>query len=174
MKPLTVPACFHIPDLPQPLDRFKYVYKLIKNLYGLKDAGRTWNQHLHKGLLSRGWKQFKTNECLYVKGNVLLIIYVDNACFISPDKLKIKLEIELFKRDFHLTDEGDLSDYLGTRFDCKKDGTVELTMVRMIKRVLDIISLGGRDYHLKTHNTPAVNVLQTSKHKQSRNQTWHN
>ena len=48
MKPPTVPAGFHIPYLPQPLNRFKYVYKLIKNIYGLMDAVRTWNHHLHK------------------------------------------------------------------------------------------------------------------------------
>ena len=83
MKPPTVPAGFHIPDLPQPLDRFKYVYTLIKNPYGLKDAGRTWSNHLDKGLLSRGWKQSEFYECLYTKENMLLIVYIDDACLIS-------------------------------------------------------------------------------------------
>ena len=173
MKPPTVPAGFHILDLPQPLDRFKYVYKLIKNLYGLKDAGRTWNHHLHKGLLSREWKQSEFDECLYMKENMLLIVYVDDACLISPDESKIKLEIESLKKDYDLTDEGDLNDYLGTRFDRKKDGTVELTMPRMIERILDIVSLGGRDCHVKMHDTPAVNVLQTTEQDEPRNQKWH-
>ena len=56
MKPPRVPAGFAIPDLPNLADRLLKGYKLIKNLYELKDAGRTWNEHLHKGLIQRGWK----------------------------------------------------------------------------------------------------------------------
>ena len=108
-----------------------------------------------------------------MKENMLLIVYVDDACLISPDESKIKLEIESLKKDYDLTDEGDLNDYLGTRFDRKKDGTVELTMPRMIERILDIVSLGGRDCHVKMHDTPAVNVLQTTEQDEPRNQKWH-
>ena len=56
MKPPTVPSDFVIPDLPKCMDRFTHVYKLIKNLYGLKYAGRTWHEFLRKGLLERNWK----------------------------------------------------------------------------------------------------------------------
>ena len=89
MTPPSVPKDFCIPDLPHPLDRIQKVYKLIKNLYGLKDAGKTWNQHLHKGLLSRGWIQSKIDECLYMKDGIILILYMDNACLVSPSRSKI-------------------------------------------------------------------------------------
>jgi hypothetical protein len=54
MKPPRVPRHFLIPDLPALADRFTKVYKLIKNLYGLKDAGKTWFNFLRKGLTKRG------------------------------------------------------------------------------------------------------------------------
>ncbi|CAJ1935468.1 unnamed protein product [Cylindrotheca closterium] len=54
MQPPRVPPKFVIPDMPRPGDRFTSVYKLLQNLYGLKDAGRTWGQFLHKGLIDRG------------------------------------------------------------------------------------------------------------------------
>ena len=41
MKPPTVPHNFTIPDLPFLSDQFTHVYKLLKSLYGLKDAGKT-------------------------------------------------------------------------------------------------------------------------------------
>ena len=90
MKPPTVPSQFPIPELPDPYDRFTKVYKLIKNVYGLKDAGRTWNLHLCQGLLKRGWKQSSIDECLFMKKGILLILYVDDACLISPSKIKIQ------------------------------------------------------------------------------------
>ena len=41
-KPPKSPKEFEIPDLPNFTDRYIYVYKLINNLYGLKDAIKTW------------------------------------------------------------------------------------------------------------------------------------
>ena len=72
---------------------------------------------------------------------MLLILYVDDACFISPHKYKIDAEIKSLQRDYDLTDDGDLKDYLGTRFDRHKDGSVTLTQPRMMERVFDIVGL---------------------------------
>ena len=55
MRPPHVPPDFIIPDLPTYYDKVSKVNKLIKHLYGLKDAGRTWNDHLTSGLIKRGW-----------------------------------------------------------------------------------------------------------------------
>jgi hypothetical protein len=46
-------------------NRKMHVLKLLKNLYGQKQAGRVWNQHLVKGLKSIGFKQSKVGRvCL--------------------------------------------------------------------------------------------------------------
>ena len=45
----------------------KYKMKLLQNLYGLKDAGATWFNHLKKGLLDRGFMQSQVNPCLSTK-----------------------------------------------------------------------------------------------------------
>ena len=46
-----------------------HVLKLLKNLYGQKQAGRIWNLHLHKGLIERGYLQSKIDPCVYSRGN---------------------------------------------------------------------------------------------------------
>jgi len=42
-----------------------YCLKLLMNLYGGKDAGRTWNQHLHKALIKFGFTQSTSDKCIY-------------------------------------------------------------------------------------------------------------
>ena len=173
MKPPTVPSQFPIPELPDPYDRFTKIYKLIKNLYGLKDAGRTWNLHLCQGLLKRGWKQSSIDECLFMKKGILLILYVDDACLISPSKIKIQQEISSLKQDYDLTDDGELQDYIGTRFQRHTNGSVTLSQPRMIERLLAIVGLDSKDSQIKLHDTPANVILQNNTDAKPRKQKWH-
>ena len=172
MIPPKVPNDFYIPDLPKFTDRFLNTYKLLKNLYGLKDAGRTWNHHLKAGLFKRGWVQSPIDECLFTKQGLILILYVDDACIISPCKKKILAEINSLKQDYALTDEGTLHDYLGTRFDRHTDGSVTLTQPRMIERALDIVGLSHSDVHIKLHDTPAITTLTPGVTSRPRLQQW--
>eukprot|EP00957_Ditylum_brightwellii_P021251 1602943-Ditylum_brightwellii.AAC.1 len=38
-----------------------------KNLYGLKDAGRTWKEHLSEGFEKLGFKQCNSDQCVWRK-----------------------------------------------------------------------------------------------------------
>lgn len=173
MRPPKVPADFTIPDLSKYTDRFKKVYKLVKNLYGLKDAGRTWNLHLHQGLVKRSWKQLSSDECLYVKDGMLLIIYVDDACIICPDNAKIDQEIKSLQKDYELTDDGELLDYLGTRFDRNSDGSVLLTQPRMVDRIMKLVGFNENHGNITKHDTPATTVLDNDINGSPREQQWH-
>ena len=62
------------------------VVKLIKNIYGLADASLTWHTHLKKGLLDYGFKQSQVDPCLFFKGNLLFILYVDDGVVLCPNK----------------------------------------------------------------------------------------
>lgn len=127
MQPPTVPHNFIIPDLPQLSGRSTHVYKILKNLYGLKNDGKTWTNFLKKGLIKRGWVQSSIDERLFTKNGMLLILYVGGAYFISVYKHKIDSEIKSLLQEYDLTDDGDLKDYLGTRFDWHIDSSVILT-----------------------------------------------
>ena len=158
MKPPKVPSDFSIPDLPAFSDRFLKVYKLLKNLYGLKDAGKTWFDFLKKGLLSRGCQQSAIDTCLFTKDGIVLIVYVDDAILISPDKSLIDAEIKSLQEGYVLTDDGDLQDYLGTRFTQHADGSVELSQPRMVSRILAMVGLDSDSERVKTHDTPACDT----------------
>ena len=94
MRPANVPSGFSIPDLPTFSDRCLNVYKLLKNLYGLKDAGKTWFDFLKKGLLEQVWKKSEIDSCLFTKERILLVVYVDDAILFFPHKTLIYIEIK--------------------------------------------------------------------------------
>ncbi|MEM7283838.1 MAG: reverse transcriptase domain-containing protein, partial [Pseudomonadota bacterium] len=175
MKPPKVPTDFTIPDMPSFTDRFNKVYKLIKNLYGLKDAGRTWFQFLRKGLLERGWEQSEIDTCVFTKRGIILILYVDDGILISPSEHLIQKEIESLVQGFDLTDDGDLKDYLGTRFVRHDDGSIELTQPRMVSRILNMVGLASTTTDVKTHDTPAssTQLLDQNPDTPPRKQNWH-
>ena len=52
--------------------------KLFKAIYGLRRAGRLWNQTLHAELVKLGFTQSKHDPCLYFKGDTFILVYVDD------------------------------------------------------------------------------------------------
>jgi Reverse transcriptase (RNA-dependent DNA polymerase) len=100
------------------------VLKLVKNLYGQKQAGRVWNQHLHGALLDIGWRQSKIDECLFYKGKVMFVVYVDGGIIVSPSQDKVNEELEVSKKRFNISVEGTLSDYVGVKIEQTEDGKI--------------------------------------------------
>ena len=50
----------------------KYRLKLLQNLYGLKDAGATWFNHLTKELTNMGFQQGLVDPCLFFRDGIVL------------------------------------------------------------------------------------------------------
>ena len=74
MKPPKVTSGFSIPDLSAFFDKFLKVYKLLMNLYGLKDDGKTWFYFSKEGLLERHWEKPEIDSCLFTKKGILLVV----------------------------------------------------------------------------------------------------
>ena len=126
----------------QGVDPNKHLLKLRKNLYGLKDSQVTWHEHIKAGLLSQGFRQSKVDPCLFIKGTVLLVLYIDDAALFSPNSMAINHEIMSLKQSFELTDEGELQDYLGTWLTKHPDGQIELQQKKIINNCLEMLGMG--------------------------------
>src|SRR5277367_395470 len=48
-------------------DGTDHVCKLIKTLYGLKQAGHEWNKELDKKLRKHGYHRLQSDPCVYVR-----------------------------------------------------------------------------------------------------------
>ncbi|CAI7892733.1 unnamed protein product [Closterium sp. NIES-53] len=93
------------------------VCQLLKSLYGIKQAPRLWQQHLHTRLIRIGFKQLPHDQGMYRLSKnadyILLIVYVDDLLYIgSTDDIIIWFEGEL-QKDLTLTVSSTVTQYLG-------------------------------------------------------------
>jgi hypothetical protein len=146
------------------------VVKLIKNVYGLKDASKTWMDHISKGLLEYGFKRSEVDPCLFIKGNILFCLYVDDAICLTPNKADAdRLIKDLQRKGYILTDEGSLSTYLGIQVDRLKGNRISMTQPAFIDRIID--QAGLKD--VRMHDTPADTILTRDSDGQERKNEFH-
>ena len=95
-----------------------WVCKLNKGLYGLKQAGRTWNSELNTTIKTMGFKRLNSDGCVYIQGAletqdlIILAVYVDNILIAASNNLVmtnfkkkfcgVYTSADLGNADFHL------------------------------------------------------------------------
>jgi Reverse transcriptase (RNA-dependent DNA polymerase) len=130
---------------------------VLKNIYGGKDAGQTWNQHLVKGLSELGFEQSKADECVFFQGTTIFMVYMDDGILIDPDNSRIDKAMSDLQSKFKVQDEGNLGDYLGVKVTKHPDGSIEFTQPQLIDSILDDLNLvsHGGEKGAKTLDTPS-------------------
>lgn len=120
-----------------------HCWRLKRSLYGLKQAGRTWNKTLDRKLTGLGFNRLDSETCLYVfrddKGQLcFLVVYVDDLLLAATsrafmDEVKRKLTAQ-----FKMRDLGEASYILGIaiRRDCPARA-IYLSQRQYIDTVLD-------------------------------------
>ena len=144
--------------------RKTHCLKIVKNIYGQKQAGRVWNKYLHKGLVKIGFKQSVNDECVYFRGSTIFFCYVDDSVLMDPVKAEIdKVIKELQDINYQLTDEGNIDDYLGVKIELLKDNKIKMTQPQLIDQILEDMRLTPRTVDNKATNMnprPSALLLQ--------------
>jgi hypothetical protein len=101
-----------LPDGFSAFGGYKYA-KLLKSIYGLKQAARDWHEHQEKFILSQGFKKSTMDLCFYVyqKDDTTCIIYVhidDYLLGCNSDAFYENFLIEFSKYTCYPTDVCDL------------------------------------------------------------------
>jgi Reverse transcriptase (RNA-dependent DNA polymerase) len=148
-----------------------HVLKLIKNLYGQKQAGRVWNKHLHNKLCELGWKQSKADECVYYYRNVVFLVYVDDGILISPEENGITSTLEILQQTFNISVEGTLSDYVGVNVEKVDDDTYHLSQPNIINSILKEVNF-GTDTKAAKMPSYSTTVLGPGTDKESHKADW--
>ena len=70
-------------------DRKSHVLKLLKNLYGQKQAGWVWNEFFTNKLFALGFEQLKVDECVFYWGSVIFIVDVDDGMLLGKSECQL-------------------------------------------------------------------------------------
>ncbi|PNX92373.1 retrovirus-related Pol polyprotein from transposon TNT 1-94, partial [Trifolium pratense] len=93
------------------------VCKLVKSLYGLKQASRQWYAKLTSLLLSHGYKQAHSDHSLFTKHDgthfTLLLVYVDDVILAGNYMAEFTYIKDILHTAFKIKDLGQLKYFLG-------------------------------------------------------------
>ena len=99
------------------------VLKLQKNLYGLNQACHNCFRKLSRALGKLSINPRKVDPCVFIRDDIIVLVYVDHCLVFSQDKDKTKQLIDKLKNKekLDLTDEGDVYKYLGVDIEQNKE-----------------------------------------------------
>ncbi len=126
----------------------EHVLKLEKSIYGQKQAGRVWNLFHMDKLMSIGFTTSLIDDCVFSRGDIIFMVYVNNGIFLDNDNLQLQEVIkEIQDIGLNIEDQGHPADYVGVNIKKLKDGSYELTQQALIDSI--IYDIGLKDGKVK-------------------------
>ena len=116
------------------------------------------------------------DACLFMKKDIICVVYVDDTILCGPNAEDIEREIKSLgvsddehRHSFQLRDEGEVGDFLGIRIAKGKEGEFTLTQTGLINKVLKTAEMEN----CKPVSTPAVpTTLGIDKDGDAFNESW--
>lgn len=139
--------------------------KLVKALYGTKQAGRVWRKCIREFLEQLGFKMSLFDPCLftrgsYMKGNwILIIIWVDDilTAYATGTQRQFSEFWKKLSARFNVKDMGAVEHYIG--IDISRDVDKQV-MVLSQKTALEEVLMHFGMMDVKTRVTPMIDRLQ--------------
>ena len=174
--PIETPLFMEIPKgvslhgLPRHTN--EYVLELKMNLYGQKQAGRVWYKHLTSGLTKLGFTSSAIDECVFYRNGTVFLVYVDDGIIAGPSVEAIDQIILDLQTLFKVSDEGDLTDYLGVNIETLENGTIKLSQPHLIDQIIEDVNFQS-DTKLKSTPAASTKILDKDEDGELHNATWH-
>jgi hypothetical protein len=152
-----------------------HMMKVLRNVHGSKQAGRTFNKYLVTKLASIGFSQSRiVDPCVFYKGGMMYVLYTDDSILAGPDLREIEECIEEMKKaNLDITVEGDLSDFLGVNIDRLPDGSYHLSQPKLIDSILEDLHLCGDNVVTKSTTMSSGKLLSRHPESASHDNSFH-
>ena len=169
--PAEVPLYMRFPkgyEFKDGISEDTQVLKLTKNIYGQKQAGRVWNKYLDERLGEISFKPSKMDPCLYFRGCIALLVYIDDCIIFGPDVAeldKVVKEMRTSSKKFRVEDLRNVKDFLGIQVTRGKDKTITLNQPQLIDSILKDMKFQS---NTKEKDTPALSSVILQKDTQGK------
>ena len=117
------------------------VYRLKKELYGLKQVPRAWYSRIETYFIKEGFTKCPYEHTLFIKtadgGKILIVcLYVDDLIFTGNDEVMFEQFKKSMKIEFDMTDLGIMKYFLGIEVLQKADG-IFITQRKYAQEILE-------------------------------------
>ncbi|KAG7358422.1 reverse transcriptase RNA-dependent DNA polymerase [Nitzschia inconspicua] len=133
--------------------------RVLKNIYGGKDAGRTWYEYLKNRLVDPtklGFTQSKIDDCEFYRGSTVLLVYTDDCIIIDKESQhNVDTLFKELSQHFNVEDEGH---YLGVQISMPEQGKYQFTQPHLIDSILEDLALWPQEHKrapTRPKDTPA-------------------
>ena len=131
------------------------LYRVLKYLYGLPDAGRAYYEAYSAHLVEHGYIKSISDPCLFYKLDhsrnlrTWIWFHVDDTLVSSTHKEELTIFENILKLKFQITADYDVTSHLGITLTRKDDGSIKLTQPKLLAEIL-------QEYDSSTSMYPAT------------------
>ena len=140
------------------------VFRLKKALYGLKQAALQWWRALDKSMEAMGFKRLKSDSGVFVLMRsgapaVIVIVYVDDAVFLGPDKHLVNSFKFRFMDTWECRDLGETKEFLRMRITRQRNLIFldQMDYLKTVLRCFNLLNAKGASTPLPSGYNPAPN-----------------
>jgi transposase InsO family protein len=149
------PAGFEAPG------KEEWVMRLMKSIYGMKQASRIWNQTFHNAVSAWGFERLECEWCVYRRssptGTIIFVVHVDDIIAAGSSPTEIDSFRDQLKSQWEITELGEPKLALGVAI--TRDRTKRtISLVQTLKIDPLVREYGQSD--ARTVDTPMVTGLQ--------------
>jgi hypothetical protein len=120
------------------------VCRLLKSIYGLKQAAYVWNKKIDDVFKKMEFTQSSADPCLYIRTkngkSSYILVFVDDFILACEDKVIYQEIIEGLKKNFKISELGEIKFFLGIQVQ-KIDGVYVLNQTLYINKLLERFNL---------------------------------
>ena len=127
--------------------------RILRSLYGLKQAARDWHEKCITELIKLGFQQCAADPCLLVnyQRGIMLLLYVDDIAIASKTVKEIQWFKSEFFKIFKVKDLGEISKILGINVTRNRaQRTLRIDQSHYLKEVLKRLHMMKADKHKRT------------------------